>query len=95
MVDQERVKELIVLINEGMSNPTNARLFYKIVRGGMRTLGASQTDLADGVDVSRPTVERWLDNRNAPYRALRPLVYKWFLTGAQLAQSIVSSGDNK
>ncbi len=88
MIDQEKIKALKDLIDEGLSNHRNARLFYKIIKEGINTLSISKADLADAVDVSRPTVDRWLDGRNAPYRALRPLVYKWFLTGVQLVQSM-------
>lgn len=33
--------------------------------------------VADGLSVSKPTVERWVAGRNSPHPVMRPVIMKW------------------
>jgi hypothetical protein len=33
--------------------------------------------VADGLSVSKPTVERWCSGRNSPHPVMRPVIMKW------------------
>jgi len=42
----------------------------------MKEFGLTVEEVADACDVSKPTIERWMNGKNKPYRALRPLVFR-------------------
>lgn len=48
--------------------------FYKLVKTYTDRSAGNCEKLAHEADVSVPTVRRWANGTNAPYRTLRPLV---------------------
>lgn len=53
--------------------------FYEALTHALRTLELSDQDVADGLLVSRPTVNRWKNNKNLPHSALRKPILSWFM----------------
>jgi DNA-binding transcriptional regulator YiaG len=53
--------------------------FFEALAHALRTLELSDQDVADGLLVSRPTVNRWKNNKNLPHPALRKPVLGWLM----------------
>jgi len=49
--------------------------FRRAIVKAVEALGVSA--VADGLSVSKPTVERWCSGRNSPHPVMRPVIMKW------------------
>lgn len=59
-------------------DPNDDGQFQEAVKTGTALLGITDGDLADHFDMSRPSVNRWKNGRNAPHPAFRKSVYSFF-----------------
>lgn len=50
--------------------------FHRLVRDGFEFLALTDAAVARELDMSRPSVCRWRNGRNAPHPAMRPIVYR-------------------
>lgn len=55
------------------------RAFFEALAHALLTLELSDQEVADGLMVSRPTVNRWKNNKNLPHPALRKSLLEWFI----------------
>lgn len=60
--------------------------FQRVLRQAQELLEISDQEIADGLSVSRPTVNRWVNGKNLPYLAMRKPIATWI--DKQLAAKI-------
>jgi hypothetical protein len=53
--------------------------FYRLFNTGMELLRMLDGDVTSEFSVSRPTVNRWRNGKNAPHPLMRQPIYDWFL----------------
>lgn len=51
--------------------------FMKLLGEGKVLFGLTDHEIATQFEVSRPSVTRWLNGRNAPHPVVRPVIYSW------------------
>lgn len=51
-------------------------LFHTFIRRFMKELNVSNRDVASMMDMSVPSVDRWIAGRTAPHPAMRAAVYR-------------------
>lgn len=51
--------------------------FTTLLNAAIEYCGLTDKELAETFGVSRPSIERWKDGRNAPYVTMRPPVYEY------------------
>jgi len=51
--------------------------FQRVFVDGQALLELSDQEIADGLSVSRPTVNRWTNGRNLPHNAMRKPILTW------------------
>lgn len=51
--------------------------FQRILRDAQALLEVSEQEIADGLGVSRPTVNRWMNGKNLPYYGMRKPAISW------------------
>lgn len=62
------------------ANTEDAKLFRSLLDQGMKLLGLIDKDVSHKFGLSRPSVTRWRNGKNAPHPALRGPVYRWLAT---------------
>ncbi len=82
-----RMSEAIVVTREQTLQGLRQRLvdrrlvadeeFRDTFRQALNLLELSDQDVADGLLVSRPTVNRWRSGKNLPHHALRKPILRW------------------
>lgn len=60
--------------------------FKEVIKDAQRILGLSDIELAHMFDASIPTIQSWLNGRNAPHPVIRPKVYFSLLMYARALQ---------
>ena len=73
----ELKKEIVRLKNE--SNPENDELFQQIIYSILKTGLMNKDEMANGLLVSKPTIDRWGQGRNLPHRFIRGRIYEYLL----------------
>lgn len=63
----------------------DAPAFHRIVSEALALLEIADADLASRFNMSRPSVNRWKNGRNAPHPAVRRPVYEFFTKQASRA----------
>jgi transcriptional regulator with XRE-family HTH domain len=69
--------------------------FVQVMKLCRTVLEISDEELADEVRVSRPTVNRWKNNKNLPHPALRSSIAAWIVREASKRLRILSGTDSK
>jgi len=62
--------------------------FSWAVRTAVNLLQLSHLEIAEKFGISRPSVTRWINGKNFPHPALRPVIYRWLAD--QAAERITS-----
>ena len=75
---QERLTELKAFLTRvNTVELSDEREFQQILGLAQQLLELADQDLATILDVSRPTISRWISGRTIPYPALRKPIYRW------------------
>lgn len=67
------LKRLLEVLRESVNCDDDDR-FIQVLRLSASLLNLSDQDISDKLTVSRPTITRWLQGKNLPHPAMRPLV---------------------
>ena|SRR5437867_4955208 len=59
------------------ANVSDDQGFRDLLKSCQRVLEILDQDLADAFLVSRPTVNRWINGKNLPHRAMRKPIFDW------------------
>ena len=57
--------------------PNGPYTFGKMLRYGCQVLGLNHADIAEALGVSISTIRRWYSGKNAPHKAMRPIVHMY------------------
>lgn len=68
--------------------------FVRVLRLCRQVLELSDVELADELRVSRPTVNRWMNEKSSPSLALRTPIVAWIASEASKRLRIVSSEES-
>jgi DNA-binding transcriptional regulator YiaG len=72
---EQALRELREHLNECDTKQDHA--FLEALCRAIRLLELSDQEIADGLLVSRPTVNRWKNGKNLPHQALRKPILRW------------------
>ncbi|MDP3697911.1 MAG: hypothetical protein Q8R55_07990 [Candidatus Taylorbacteria bacterium] len=71
-----------------IADPENDLVFRDIISGVIEIGIFNERELADGLLVSKPSVNRWSRGISLPRKVLRSAIYKWLLGKMNLRQDI-------
>jgi len=78
------ITEYVKLINN--SDYQDNYLFHTVLNVGMVVLSLSEKDCAEMFDVSRSSVNCWINRKTTPHTVIRRLVFKELKLKAELTQ---------
>ena len=87
----DAVRDLIERISR--ANFDDDSVFQDFFQESIRFLELSELEASDGLKVSRPTVNRWINGASAPTRALRGPVFGWITK--ELRRRVARLGGNR
>jgi transcriptional regulator with XRE-family HTH domain len=72
-------KTSLVQLRQRLQNadPKDDVAFTEILRSAIGLFQLSYEDVADRLNVSRPTLVRWKNGLTHPHPAVRPAIYEW------------------
>lgn len=76
----------VKLLNKGISNPQNPKIFQKIIAESLSVFSLTELLLSEELKTSRPTINRWKTGTTIPHILIREGVYKTLLQKASNEQ---------
>ena len=65
------------------ADTSNEKVFQELLNSGMKLMMMNDEDIAYQFGVSRPTVTRWRNGKNAPHPAMRKVIFNWLRKRAE------------
>lgn len=76
-IRRQSLQEFLDLVLAASRSLSGDAIFQRVIQGCRGRLELSEPDLADKLNVSRPTINRWSHGKNLPHRAVRRAIFDW------------------